>query len=202
MTIARYVWRTVTNVFSDIYRTNAWHGSESRSGPGSGFAPTLAVADAIMGLVNDLDIETVLDLGCGDGLWMPPLPGYVGMDVAPEAIEIARRRHPGRPYLVGDEPNAAYDLVICRDVVQHLSLSDGLALLQRIAASGSRWLLASTYMGGVNVNIVTGDAYSPDLQAEPFSLGVPFHVILDGYGYEHAGEVRDPRKHLGLWRLD
>lgn len=189
-------------VFSDIYRTNAWLGEESHSGPGSGSIATAHVARDILGLVEEMGIQSVLDAACGDGYWMPDLPGYVGVDVAPEAIELARSRHPERRYLVGSlttmrVPRA--ELVIFRDAMQHLCLRDGKAALHAILESRPHYLLASTYVGSENVEIANGDCYSPNLEAPPFSLGTPVRLIFDGYTYHDADAIRDPRKHLGLW---
>lgn len=191
-------------VFSDIYRENRWNGVESRSGPGSGEAATVHLRKAIAELVENLGVRTVLDVGCGDGYWMPDLPGYTGIDVAPEAIRLARKRHPERRYLVGSVSTIKLprvDLVITRDAMQHMSFRDGLDALARIIESGPGWLLASTYVGGLNEDIVTGSAYSPDLSAEPFNLGRPVSMIFDGYTYHDADAVRDNRKHLGLWHI-
>lgn len=191
------------SVFSDIYRENRWHGRESRSGPGSGLEPTRHVAAAILGLTRELGVRSVLDVGCGDGLWMPDLPGYVGIDVAAEAVHRARQRHPDRDYRMAavEDIHEPFDLVICRDAIQHLSLMHGQELLGAIRDTGSRWLLASTFVGGDNRDIRTGDAYSPDLTAPPFRLAQPARLIFDGYGYDDGSAIRDPRKHLGLWAL-
>lgn len=187
------------SVFDDIYRENRWNGIESRSGPGSGTEATEAVVTELQALVAELGIGSVLDAACGDSFWMPDLPGYVGIDVAPEAIRLARERHPARAYLVGNIVEMwlpAFDLVIFRDVVQHLPLDVGVAAIAALRASGSRWLLASSFVGGQNVDIEAGDAYAPDLTAPPFSIGEPDRLIFDGYP-----GTRDPRKHLGLWLL-
>lgn len=197
----------MTTVFSDIYARNAWNGRESLSGPGSGYAATARVGPAIAALVAELGVRHVLDAACGDGLWMPDLPGYIGIDVAPEAIRRARLNHPDREYLVGDVralfPTQLWapDLVILRDVIQHLSFADGLGTLAAIRKGNARWLLASTYVGGENVDIDTGEHYSPDLTAAPFSMGEPLRLIPDGYSYHDPDLVRDPRKMLGLWGL-
>lgn len=190
------------NVWDDIYRTNAWRGVESASGPGSGAIATRAVAAAIVDIVRAVGARSVLDVGCGDGYWMPALPGYVGVDVSRRAIRLARRNHPDRCYeLDRGGPLRAADMVIVRDVLQHVPPSEGARLLQRVMRSGSRWLLASTYVGGDLVDIEPGGCYSPDLTAPPFYRPEPDAMVFDGYAYHETDVARDPRKHLALWRL-
>jgi SAM-dependent methyltransferase len=198
--------RSSAVTFERIYRRNGWNGVESRSGPGSGPAATARVAEAIVELVRRHGVRSVLDVGCGDGYWMPELPGYLGIDPAPSAIRTARSRHPERAYLVGDirDPGPwrkAYDLVLSRDAMQHLPLHVVADVLAAIRATGSRWLLASTYHPGRNVDIRPGGYYEPDLEAAPFSLGPPDEMVFDGWDYGKPGVVRDPRKYLGLWWL-
>lgn len=185
--------------FSAIYRGNLWNGKESLSGPGSGSVPTRRVVPELLALVAELGIESVLDVGCGDSFWLPDLPGYIGVDVAPEAVERARGFHPERRYEVIDGPLPKADLAIVRDVLQHLSPAEGKALLDSIPA---KWLLASTYIGGQLVDFETSEhAWSPDLSSPPFDLGKPEQLIFDGYDWTQPDFVRDPAKFLGLWRL-
>jgi SAM-dependent methyltransferase len=198
--------RSSAVAFERIYRANKWNGVESRSGPGSGAVATARVAAAIVELVQRLGVRSVLDVGCGDGYWMPDLPGYTGIDPAPSAIRLARERHPERGYLVGDvrDPgpwHRQYDMVISRDAMQHLPLHMALDVLDTIRATGSTWLLASTYWAGRNVDIAAGGYYEPDLEAAPFSLGTPAELVFDGWDYGVPNLVRDARKHLGLWPL-
>jgi SAM-dependent methyltransferase len=186
-------------IFDRIYRDNLWNGDESRSGPGSGRAATRRLVPDLLALVDQLGVGSVLDVGCGDGYWMPDLPGYVGFDWSREAVERSQVRHPDRRY-VRAFPSGTFDLVICRDAIQHLSLRDGVRLVERMTRAG-RFLLASTYVEGTNVDIRNGEAYRPDLTAEPFSLPQPDRLIFDGYAYVATDKPRDPAKHLGLWRL-
>ena len=185
-------------VFDRIYRVNAWRGRESRSGPGSGDAATRRVAPEILGLVGEFDIASVLDVGCGDGYWMPDLPGYVGFDWSTAALRYARTNHPDRTY-VDEWPDRAFDMVIVRDVVQHLPLDTAMLLIREARLSAKRLLVASTYSPGWNIDIRAGDFYSPDLTADPFSLVPPDRRIFDGYHYHETDELRDPAKHLGVW---
>jgi hypothetical protein len=193
----------MSEVFERIYRANEWNGVSTRSGPGSSVVVTWRVREALVELVRYLRVRTVVDAACGEGLWQPELPGYVGLDVAPSAIEAAQRHHPGRSYRVHDMRDGcpAADLVICRDAIQHLSLEDGAAVLRSIKASGSSWLLASTYVGSTNLPIDTGGFYSPNLEDAPFWLPPALLLLHDGYDYDEGRWLRDPAKMLGLWRL-
>lgn len=189
--------------FERIYRRNLWHGIETRSGPGSGTESTRRLAPQVGALVESLD-ATVLDLGCGEGTWQPEMPDYLGLDVSPWAVTAARRHHPERHYArwLPGEALPHRDLVLCRDVMQHLSVKDGLMLLEAIRSTGARYLLASMYAGGVNRDPRDAeDAYDIDLTAPPFSLGLPSEVLFDGYGWEAGQPARDLRKLLALWRI-
>jgi len=187
--------------FAGIYARNEWNGRESRSGPGSGYTATRQITDAIKALVRGLHIRSVLNVACGDDLWMPPLPRYMGMDIVPEAIQRARIFHPERAYEVRDArdelPEA--DLVICRDAIQHLTLADGRKVVENVRKAG-RYALISTFLNTVNFDIAEGAAYSPNLTAEPFNLPMPSMLIFDGWDYTITGRVRDPQKFLGLWK--
>lgn len=195
-------------MFDRVYRANLWRGQESLSGPGSGPVATRNTRASLLALV-DLVGGTFLDVGCGDGYWMPDLPGYIGIDPSTRAIDLHRERHPGRDLRVDHgEALPTADLAFSRDAMQHCSLADGLDTLARILASAPRWLVASTYVDGRNDDILTAldrngepTAYRPDLSAAPFGLGQPALLIFDGWGYEYPDDRRDRGKHLGAWRL-
>ena len=51
--------------------------------------------------------HSVLDAGCGYGRLLEIMPSswkgyYLGVDLCPEFIDLARRRHPGREFMVAD----------------------------------------------------------------------------------------------------
>lgn len=197
------------NAFDMIYRDNLWNGIESRSGPGSGTAATVRTAEALRRWVHLLGVRSVLDLGCGDGHWMPDVPGYIGIDVSSEALALHRSRHPDRDLRMDHGlPLPAVDLVVTRDAMQHLALAEATAVLARIRASRSPWLLASTYWPGETRSVRSGlDAagritfHRPDLTTKPFDLGPPLALLPDGWSYDLPITVRDPSKFLGLWDL-
>ena len=189
-------------VFADIYRRNTWNGrAGTRAGPGSSLGATELLREAIPRIVAELHAATVLDAACGDSLWMPDLPGYVGVDIVRAAVAVAARRHPDRAYMVADICKAVLpecDLIICRDAMQHMSFADGLATLANFRRTGAGCLLASTHRETRNEDVPTGGYYQINLEAPPFDLGEPMRTIPDGAW--DAG-IQYPHKLLGLWRL-
>jgi SAM-dependent methyltransferase len=207
--------------FDAAYRQNVWKGTESFSLGPAGLAPARdELGPALVSLVEELGVTAVLDIGCGDGVWMPDLPGYIGVDVSIAALEAARKRHPERDYRLYEggplpsmapepiEPDPDEDadpsagLVICKHLFQHMNPSEGVLLLDRIKATGATWLLATTYSKGDNDishnidNIHKG--YRPNLMDEPFSLGRSRKM----FRFAHEGPQDAKAKGaLGLWKI-
>lgn len=188
--------------FNTIYETNEWNGKDgTRSGPGSSLEATEILRRTLPDLLSELGIGTVLDAGCGDALWQPELPGYIGIDISSVAVGRARRRHPERDFRTLDmctDELPRCDAIICRDALQHLSLVDGLTALQNFRRSGAKWLLANTHRGGKNVDVPSGGWFEIDLEAGPFWLGEPVREIPDG---AWKGQNRYPNKVFGIWEL-
>lgn len=195
-----------SEVFGRIYREHTWGEGESLSGPGSSPAAARRAAQVLVELVDELRPMGVLDVGCGDSAWQPPVVS-LGVDVAVEAIAAARARHPGRRFEVHDvvrdgvppRPRGPWGLIVCRDAIQHLSLEDGTALLRALLDARPAHLLLSTYVDGSNVNVRTGGAYRPNLEAWPFNMPPALRHYRDGFDYNEGLQVRDPGKMLALW---
>lgn len=89
----------------------------------------ISMATRFKQLVADLDIKdkTVLDAGCGMGDLLPFLYmkadnfKYVGMDINPDFIDIAKKRYEGHQFLVGDpffgKIDKKFDVVISSGVM-------------------------------------------------------------------------------------
>lgn len=187
--------------FARVYQTNAWHGDETRAGPGSTMTATARLQVELPKLLERLGVTSLLDAGCNEAHWIPEVPGYVGVDIVPQALRIAQRRHPGLRFEVADicvDHLPRCDAVLCRDALQHLSYADGLAALANFRSTRARWLITSSHRGETNVDIATGQWYPIDVQAPPFSLGEPSWEISDG---TWGDSVAWPQKILGLWTL-
>ncbi|MDQ2090471.1 class I SAM-dependent methyltransferase [Marimonas arenosa] len=200
--------KSPAEVFSAYYRHNKWGDAESRSGKGSNLEATKELREKLPALVNELKVESFLDLPCGDYFWMAKIDlgvaRYTGGDIVPELIEANRAAYAcdGVVFEVIDlikGPVPRHDLVLVRDCLVHLSSVHVKAALRNIKVSGSEWLLTTTYPGtGSNDEISTGQWRSIDLQAPPFDLPAPVRLLEEGQ--EHVkGQM--PNKMLGLWRV-
>lgn len=130
---------THREIFSAIYRDRVWgDGSGGGSAPGVA-GPWAAIASKV---IADLKPKTVLDVGCGDG-WASAdikMDGawYIGVDPVQEMVDQCNDRYKGnggRSYFCRDaitEDLPAADLVLLKEVTQHLSDASVLALLEKL----------------------------------------------------------------------
>ena len=165
-------------VFDRVYDRNRWHSDESRSGTGSTLEQTQTLIAELPGLFRAWDVYSVLDIPCGDFHWMRHVDlsaiDYLGADVVPRLVEANRSAHsaPGIAFQVLDlvnDPLPRKDLIFCRDCMVHLSFRDGKRALRNMAASGSIYLLATTFTGREsNTNCKTGSWRILNLERPPF----------------------------------
>lgn len=95
--------------------------------------------------IKDLDIESVLDVGCGEGFTLNKLQEegigkkWEGIDFSEEAIKIGKKLYPSLDLHKGDisnleYKNSSFDLVCCAEVLEHLKEpEDGLKELLRVS---------------------------------------------------------------------
>ncbi len=123
--------RAIEKAFTRIYEKHKWGGG-SRSGPGSDVANNEVYLPLLQNLLGDADkaITSVLDVGCGDWTLAREIDwksiSYTGMDIVPSLIERNTQKYAAENIefvhgnLVEDALPAA-DLLIVKDVLQHLS---------------------------------------------------------------------------------
>lgn len=193
-------------VFGRIYETNYWAG-ESRSGQGSDLVQTAEVRRVLPLLMQELGASSLLDLPCGDFHWMKEvaLPGdYIGGDIVGELVRQNNEKYgsPRRRFVQLDACNddlPRVDLILARDMLVHLCYADIVRALRRMKASGSTWLLATTFPErDENRDIVTGDWRPLNLQRPPLAFPPP-HRLVNEHCTQDNGMFAD--KSLGLWRL-
>lgn len=198
---------TLPERFELLHRLGVYHHPESVSGGASTLAETAALRAALPGLVARHGVATVLDVPCGDFHWMREVAlrvEYIGADVVPELVLANQRRHADdrRKFVVLDatrDPIPCVDLIICRDLLIHLSVADCWAALANFAASGSRLLLASHFGARAdNPDIVSGDFRPINLCRSPFDFPAPREVIAE-HSRLAGGAFAD--RSMALWRL-
>jgi len=158
---------SLASVFERIYRDKVWGEG---SGPGSDPVQAKPYLDYLLNLIADKEINQVLDVGCGDQriyrgeLAVRKNAWWWCIDVAPnlcgdyDCIEIH------------DCDMERVDLVIIKDVLQHLPHAENLRILRK--AMEAKWVLVT------NDWITTGN--KRDIEAGDYR---PVDVLLPPYGY-------------------
>jgi hypothetical protein len=175
------------------------------SGVGSTVEAASPIIEALPGVIDSFAIRSILDVPCGDFVWMRVIDlssvDYIGADIIDTLVESHQRDHASarrqfRTLDVVKDDLPRVDIVLCRDCLVHFSdrlVKKALANIQR---SGSRYLLTTTFPAHLtNTNIVTGDWRPINLCAEPFNFPSPLQMI-----HERNTAPYDD-KGLALWRI-
>jgi hypothetical protein len=199
--------KSVTHeIFDGIYKTNYWRG-ESRSGEGSDLIQTQQIREVFPVLLKSLGAKSMLDIPCGDYYWMQhvDLPvTYIGADIVQQVVKINNEKysdihHKFMHLDVCTDKLPQVDLIFARDLLVHLSYDDIRRALQNMEESGSTWLLTTTFTGrDSNIDIITGDWRTLNLQLTPFNFPEPVKIINEGCT-QFNGDYND--KSLGLWKI-
>jgi len=186
------------------------------SGPGSMLRNAqnmIAIMHSVIGHVQSYlnqSVVSVFDAACGDMQWISYVLNarsdirYTGADIVPDIITHHRRTFQQKLKniefvehdIVSQALKRSYDIVIMRDVLQHLWMSDAVAALMRVSESGSKFLLATTFPDtAVNVDVDIqsrggGRKSSYNLERLPFSLHSPICCSHDW-----------DMEHISLWKL-
>jgi hypothetical protein len=133
------------------FSSSTYWESRYRGGGVSGAGSLGRLARFKAGVINrfirDNAIDSLIDLGCGDGsqlALLDPPRDYVGVDVAPAALARCAARFPNRrfvPYEIsGSLPRA--DLTLSLDVIYHL-IEDAafVTMMQRLFALATRYVI-------------------------------------------------------------
>jgi hypothetical protein len=194
--------------FTEVYHTGEWSNNRAYplSGRGSTLEHTAQVRQNLTHIIATLfDKENVLriiDAPCGDMTWMPVwlneilLDGwkirYQGIDIVKPIVDENRAKvsitAPGLESLtfehsdITQTPIAKADLIICKELVNHLAFTDIFRLLRNFAASKSTYVIITSNKGWDNeeLNLTSpGASRHIDLLRPPFNLPPP--VYEDGF---------------------
>jgi len=200
----------IDEVFRRIWAENYWGDEQSRSGGGSNLEQTAVLRAQLPSLIEELGIERLLDLPCGDFHWMkavnfPSKLQYIGADIVTDLIEQNQRnysketiRFEVKNLVESDLPQA--DLVFCRDCLVHLSYSSIQRAIANIKRSGTKYLLTTHFTNPRrNKEISTGQWRPLNWTLAPFYFPQPIRLIDERCTEDH-GKFAD--KSMGLWQID
>lgn len=195
-------------VFSYIYNYNIWSNPESQSGDGSSLYATQTIREKLPEILQRLNIKTLLDAPCGDFNWMKKIDienyveSYTGIDIVSKLIEKNNATYGSEKIKfltldITEDTLPKVDLILCRDFIQHLSLSKIYKALTNFKKSGSKYLLISNHMRTLyNKDINDGEFAERNLLLPPFDMQNPLLIIHE----KSKGSSDD--KYLLLWQLN
>mmetsp|Transcript_15061 Transcript_15061/g.43927 ORF Transcript_15061/g.43927 Transcript_15061/m.43927 type:complete len:818 (-) Transcript_15061:84-2537(-) len=150
------------DALATVYTSNLMGGFSSLSGaradPWNPMA-RLAVNALEKLLSRYTDIRNIMDVGCGDMAWMQyflqehPLVSYVGVDIVPFCLAVNMRKFPKMHFIQTDLSNLTgievlpqgIDLVIAKDVFNHMVLPDAINAIRRVIGTRPRFLLTHVH---------------------------------------------------------
>lgn len=153
---------------------------ESLSGPGSHISNTKETIEFINGIIADLDIKSILDLGCGDWNWFKSVDirgsSYLGWDACEDMVGDNNRIYgtskvsfDTKDIVEENYPNV--DLIICRDVLFHMTTEISTRVLDKIKLAAKYFICTS--FNDVNENKPHKNGwgfYKINTNIEPFNL--------------------------------
>ena len=195
---------TLAERFSAIYQNRVWlndRPSGSLSGLGSELVNTDRIRRALQPLLTELNTQTLLDVGCGDFLWMKEINldcQYIGIDIVEDVITANDRVYASETRIfqkldatIDALPKA--DTVLCREVIFHLCFADIWRVLANIKRSQAVFLIVTNDPSlRYNADIVSGDFRLLNLHRAPFYLPSPNLSIPD--------DRLSPGRTLSVWK--
>ena len=196
-------------MFSQIFKKRVWNigmqeveGYSDIQSSGLGSTPfntreTVQILDHVVAKVKqELNISRIslLDLPCGDMVWMNRYLDnrsdidYVGMDIVPALINRHRSKYAHWKFFqhdIVDLPlSNSFDVILSRQMTQHLTNHDTIRALKHFSESGSKYLLITDYPSSdYNGEILTDklDRHRrQNLLLPPFQLTPPVCAGHDG----------------------
>jgi hypothetical protein len=164
------------------------------------------VRQGLQQVIAEYNVETLLDVPCGDWFWMQHLDlsgvKYTGGDIVEGIVQNNQQYATDKVEFqfldLLESQLPAHDLVLCRDCLVHFSYRDIRKGLDNLLESNCNYLLTTTFPGRKNYDILTGSWRPIDLEAYPFKLPSPLMIFNEGCT-EGKGSYKD--KSLALWDL-
>jgi SAM-dependent methyltransferase len=169
-------FEVIRRMFENVYENDIWDGG---SGPGSSPESTTLYRAFVEAFVHENNVKTVTDLGCGDWQFSRYVNwsnvNYVGLDVVPALVERNNARFASEKieFRLSTSPNTlpGGDLILCKEVLQHLSNHLIFEYLAAIQDTYKFALITNSVgpSGGMNKDIAPGDFRPLRVDLPPFN---------------------------------
>ena len=175
-------------------------GHESLSGPGSGTSNTKECVNFISDVILDYNINSILDLGCGDWNWFKFVDlrdsSYLGWDACEDMIGDNNKIYSTSKVSfdtkdIVTEPFPTVDLIICRDVLFHMTTDISTEVLNKVKLSAKYFICTS--FNDVNENKPHKNGwgfYKINTNIRPFNLKEYFLKSEREIKINHSGHNR------------
>jgi hypothetical protein len=169
--------------FTEVYENNLWLDRISRSGMGSNPSSDVVKMDivALDYIFDYIKPSKMIDVPCGDMAWMPIFLNdrnieYTGYDIVSPIIQKNKEIYPLLNFEKIDIVSQILpqtDVVLCRDLLNHLSISDIQSVLYNFIKSGNEYFIISNNKGAINEDnkMEEGGSRPIDITTHPFSFG-------------------------------
>lgn len=194
-------------IFTKIYENGTWINSETKSGPGSTYQQTLCIQEHIKRLVKKYNLQSLLDVPCGDFNWfkhiVDAIPNYSGGDIVKQIVEKNTILYPKHRFIEfnisTDKIPEGVDVIFCRDLLVHLSLKDILQTLKNIKQSSAKYILMTTFINREFKDIDVGGWRPISFFDKPFCFPQPLELVNEKCTEFYPKYID---KSLGLWRVE
>jgi len=187
-------------VFTSIYKSNHWvqdadilskeHISVSGHGSNINTNQFFNLKKNFLKIINDKQINSVLDMPCGDFLWFHEIIEdknirYVGVDIVDELIEANKKRYQNKNFnfinddIVNFNTSDQFDLILIRDLFIHIQNSDIKKIIQNLNKMNFSYVALNSYNNKINHDVIVGKHRKVNLLVEPFNLGKPLEFFKD-----------------------
>ena len=201
---------TTEQVFTSIYDQAIWGKDESGKGT-SGGGSTIEATEEYRAFLQDFlkrhSIKSVVDVGCGDWQFSRLIHWgdiqYTGIDIVKPVIERNQKAYstPSIAFIHGngiymDLPKA--DLLLCKDVLQHLSDEDIMAFTHQFGKFKHCLITNDAdvpHLSNYNCPIKQGEWRTLDLTRSPFAMkGTKVLTYNAKYTLKEVLHVEAPNK--------
>jgi SAM-dependent methyltransferase len=171
--------------FETVYAENLWKNEESVSGSGSTIKCSEPYLKFLDNFIRSYNIKTILDAGCGDFNLMRHFDlkniSYLGLDLIKELVDKNNTKYSTdivkfiNVKLHNFKYDDQYDLILCKDVLQHWSNQSVITFLS-VIKNYKYCLLINDYNNdeyynkNFNVPILDSEYTIVDLTADPYNV--------------------------------